>query len=149
MIVTFNSASGWRNSFERSIAQSGSLATVTDGAGIQHGYTFSGGLWLPASASAINALVQNGDNTWTETQADGFKIQYDNSSPALLTRLQTKDGSTWTLTYSGGGTSGQVTKVTGPFNSLLTLTYDTNSNLSQVTVRPGGAVCSALRRPVS
>ncbi len=47
-----------------------------------------------------DSLLLNGDQTWTQTQADGFQVHYDAGGRANY--LATPSGDRWTLSYQGG-----------------------------------------------
>ena len=127
--LTYNSVStqsgafgyGWVSLFDQRIGVIDTqTVTITKGTGTLLTYSNKdgGGHYLPPGGVA-NALVQNGDNTWTETQPDGFQLRYDTTGK--LYRLQSVAGSRWTISRDGGG---KVTRIVDPTTARTTFVYD-------------------------
>src|SRR6185312_5010190 len=91
-------------------------ARVTDGSGALFTYTNKdgSGVYTPP-AGAQNKLVQNGDNTWTESQLDGTTFNY-----ATTGKLATmgRGGATWTVAYDSHS---MVSRITDPVGRITTL----------------------------
>jgi RHS repeat-associated protein len=120
---------GWSAAHARSVAAiNGSTAQITDGAGSAYRYTNkdASGYYQPPGG-ILNSLKLNGDSTWTETQPDGFKFQYD--STGTLVRLESVAGGRWTVGYDGGG---RVASVTDPFSRRSTYAYDANNYIRRI-----------------
>lgn len=78
------------------------IAYLIDAGGNEHHFTDpdeDGRYTSPSGGN--NALVKNGDGTWTETSPHGRKYHYD-SNGRLLAKSNL-GGSRWTATYDGGG----------------------------------------------
>src|SRR5262249_61326724 len=84
------------------------------------------GYYLPGT-EAINALKQETNGTWTETQSDGVQFRYD-ASGALLW-VSTPGGGRTSVTYS----SLRPQALIGPFGRRVTVTYDAGGKLKRIT----------------
>jgi len=71
--------------------------------------------------------VKNGDSTYTITQADGTKVNY-NTSGKVVSIVDT-NGNTTAFTYDGNG---KLTTIQDASGQTTTLVYDNNNNLTQV-----------------
>jgi len=136
-ILSYNSKSGvvgdygvgWVGSFNRKITEiDASQVDLTDGAGAVLRYTSkdANGKYL-APGEAENALVKNGDDTWTETRPDSFKFQY--STAGVLDTMENAASAFWTLTHDGGG---RLTRIEDPVGDLTTLSYDASNKLEKI-----------------
>lgn len=141
---------GWTSNLEARIINAGNgPITFVDGDGTPHifgqdsdgNYYAYGGIYL--------TLVKNGDGTYTITQTDGSKVNF-NVSGKIVSIVDT-NGNTTSLTYNGSGklttvtdasgratslaygTNGYVASVTDPANRTASYDYDTNGNLTKVT----------------
>ena len=77
-------------------------ADLTKGTGAVLTYQGNTGTLTPPDG-AKNKLVKNGDSSFTETQQDGFVIQYgSNGKPSYVKNAA---GDRWTLAYDSGGRS--------------------------------------------
>ncbi|HEV3342997.1 MAG TPA: hypothetical protein VG125_21665 [Pirellulales bacterium] len=89
----------WNMIFAQSVVSINSTtAVINKGTGTSFTYTSKNattGVYT-APAGALNKLLQNADNTWTETQPDGLTLNYNTSG-----RLATikRASYTWTITY--------------------------------------------------
>ena len=92
-------------------------------------------------AGAVNALKQNGDGSWTETQPDGFKFQYDSSGD--LTRLENAVGNRWTVSHDAGG---RVVRIADPVSGLTSFSYDGSNNIRRMQ-DAAGRISDQLRHP--
>jgi RHS repeat-associated protein len=141
---------GWKSNEEAQLVDSGTgPITFIDEDNTRHifgqqvggGYVAAGGDYL--------TLVKNGDATFTITQTDGTKINF-NTSGKMTSNVDT-NGNTTTFNYDGSGklitikdaslrmttiaygTNGYVSSFTDPANRTVVYGYDTSGNLTQVT----------------
>ena len=153
-MLTYNSWSpensdfgyGWSNSLVRSLRAT--LVTAGDGAVYRYSDKDASGQFLPP-AGAVNALVQHGDGSYTETQPDGFQMHYDTTGS--LTQFESAAGDLWTLSYSGGrwwrvgrsrsiaeprlayDGSGKIQRVVDSYNRITSFTVDGSGDLATMT----------------
>lgn len=141
---------GWITNLEPLIVDSGSgPITFIDedntrqifGEKVGGGYEAAGGIYLD--------LVKNTDGTYTITETDGTKTNFnkngkissivdtnDNKSTFVyetsgkLTKIQDASGRETTLTYN---TNGYVSSITDPANHKTSYEYDASGNLTKVT----------------
>ncbi|GAB6153977.1 hypothetical protein JCM17380_27270 [Desulfosporosinus burensis] len=140
----------WFSNLETRLVDAGTgPITLVDGDNTRHifgeiaggGYVAAGGIYL--------TLVKNGDATYTITQADGTKVNYNTSGKVAsivdttsftydgngkLTTIQDASGRTTSLVY---GTNGYVSSITDPANRTVAYEYDVNGNLTKVTDTAG------------
>ena len=75
-----------------------------------------------------STLVKNGDSTWTITEPDGLRRNFDSSGN--VTTLMDKYGNTLTFGY----TNGKLTSVTDPSSRTVSIGYDpTSGKLTTIT----------------
>src|SRR5207247_1043491 len=77
-------------------------------------------------AGVGDALVANGDGTWTETRADGTQLKYATSG--LLAKVVNLAGSVWTITRG----SDVLKNIRDPFERRTTYAYDGSNNLKWI-----------------
>src|SRR5262245_47700663 len=70
-------------------------------------------------ADAANALREEADGSWTETQPDGAQFRY--SSAGQLRAVAVPGGGRWTVTHDG---TGRVRSLADPFGRRVTVTHD-------------------------
>ncbi|MBM7616442.1 DNRLRE domain-containing protein [Alkaliphilus hydrothermalis] len=146
--VTGIFGNGWRSNYEAIIVDTGSgPITLVDGDSTRHifGQKIGGG-YAPAGGIYLD-LVKNADGTYTITQMDGTKINF-NTSGKITTMVDTNNNTT-TLNYSSGrlvsvtdasdritslayNANGFVSSVTDPANRVIQYQYDTEGNLTKV-----------------
>ncbi|TDL76108.1 DNRLRE domain-containing protein [Peribacillus frigoritolerans] len=144
---------GWTSNYEARLVDAGSgPITLIDEDNTRHifgekvggGYISNGGVYL--------ALVKNGDGTYTITQVDGTKINFNTSGK--VSSLVDMNGNTTTLTYNTNGklstikdattatprtttitygANGYVSSITDPANRTISYGYDASGNLTTVT----------------
>ncbi|MGJ3195876.1 DNRLRE domain-containing protein [Peribacillus frigoritolerans] len=147
---------GWITNLEPFIVDSGSgPITFIDEDNTRHifgekiggGYEAAGGIYLD--------LVKNSDETYTITEKDGTKANFNKSgkissiidandnkttfvygTSGKLTKIQDASGRETTVTY---GTNGYVSSVTDPANRTTGYEYDDSGNLIKVTDPEGKA----------
>ncbi|QCS54135.1 RHS repeat-associated core domain-containing protein [Priestia flexa] len=124
---------GWITNLEPLIVDSGSgPITLIDEDNTRHifgekiggGYEAAGGVYLD--------LVKNGDGTYTITETDGTKTNF-NKNGKISSIVDTNDNTT-TFVYDA---SGKLTKVRDASGRETTINFGTNGNVSSVT-DPGG-----------
>jgi len=128
---------GWTSNVETRLVDAvvGPI-TLIDGDGTRHifgqttggGYVAHGGLYL--------TLVKNGDNTYTITQTDGTKLNF-NTSGKISTIVDTNNNTT-TFTYD---VNGKLIEIKDVSNRLTTISYGTNGYVSSITI-PGSRTTS-------
>jgi RHS repeat-associated protein len=144
---------GWTSNVEARLVDQGSgPITLIDEDNTRHifgqkiggGYVANGGIYL--------SLVKNGDGTYTITQVDGTKTNF-NTSGKMSSFVDT-NGNTTTLTYDANGklstikdattatprttaitygANGYVSSITDPANRTISYGYDGSGNLTTVT----------------
>lgn len=145
---------GWFSNIETRLVDAGSgPITLIDGDNTRHifgqqvggGYIAHGGVYL--------TLIKNGDGTYSVTQTDGTKINFNTSGKITsivdtnsntttfsydaggkLTTIQDASGRTTTIAY---GANGYVSSITDPANRIVSYEYDANGNLTKVTDATG------------
>jgi len=80
-----------------------------------------------APGGSPNALKQNPDGTWTETQPNGTLFHY--GTQGTLDRIQPVGVGSFTLTYDPGG---KLESVLSPIGKRTTFVYDSNDNIEKV-----------------
>jgi RHS repeat-associated protein len=145
---------GWWSNIETRIVNAGTgPITLIDGDNTRHifgeiaggGYAAHGGVYL--------TLVKNADGSYTVTQTDGTKINF-NTSGKISSMVDT-NGNTTSFTYDASaklttikdtslrtttiayGTNGYVSSITDPANRTISYTYDASGNLTKVTDAAG------------
>jgi len=121
----------------------GDVAIIT-GAGQKIRYTNNAGVYEPPEGR-FQSLVENGDSTWTLTQAQGGKFQFD--TQGRLSAIEDRNGNTITFQYdafkspyNGLNEFSQnplTALVTGNDYQLTSLT-DTNGRVIQFTYNSDG-----------
>jgi len=121
---------GWFSNIETQLVDAAGTGPITliDGDNTRHifgqkvggGYVAHGGVYL--------TLVKNADNTYTVTQTDGTKINFNTSGK--ISSIVDTNGNTTSYTY---GTNGKVSKITDASGRATTFAYGTNGYVSSVT----------------
>jgi len=121
--LTYNSVSakagefgyGWTSLFNQQVtAIDAATANVTKGTGTVLLYTDKNGSGqYRAPGGVLNALVKNGDGTWTETQPNGMQLRYDTTG--LLSGMQSVAGGRWTVSRDTGH---RITKIADPVGAI-------------------------------
>lgn len=128
---------GWKSNVEAQLVDSGNgPITLIDGDNTRHifgqavggGYVAAGGVYL--------TLVKNGDNTYTVTQTDGTRINF-NTSGKISSIVDTNNNTT---TYSY--TSGKLTTITDASGRTTTIAYGANGYVSSITYNPANRTVS-------
>ncbi|MGM0879095.1 MAG: DNRLRE domain-containing protein [Bacillota bacterium] len=123
---------GWTSNVEARLVDAGSgPITLIDEDNTRHifgqqiggGYVANGGIYL--------TLVKNGDGTYTITQVDGTKINF-NTSGKVSSWVDT-NGNTTTLTYGTNGKLSTIKDATTPTPRTTTITYGANGYVSSIT----------------
>jgi RHS repeat-associated protein len=119
------------------------------GGGLSLWFAAGSGGSFTSPAGDFSTLVQNGDGTYTRTDTDGNKVNFDSSgrqssqvdrngntvtfaydSSHRLTNVSDFNSLTTTLAYD---TSNRVSSFTDPANRVTTLAYNTSSQLTGIT----------------
>lgn len=117
---------GWSHSYEMSL-QSGANGSFTFWInGTRRIYTLYNNVYYPPNGD-FSSLVKNGDGTYTITEKDGLKRNFN--ATGTITSVADRNGNTLTFTY----TSEKLTSVTDPNNRTAVFGYDANNKLSTVT----------------
>lgn len=140
---------GWRSNVEAQLVDAGQgPITLIDGDGTRHifgekiggGYEAHGGIYLD--------LVKNGYSTYTITQIDGTKTNFNTSGK--ISTIVDMNGNTTTFSYTSGkltsiadassrsitinyGANGYVSSIDMPSSRTISYNYDANYNLTKVT----------------
>lgn len=117
---------GWSHSYEMAL-QTNSNGSVTFWMnGTRRIYTLYSNVYYPPKGD-YSALVKNGDGTYTLTEKDGLKHNFNASGN--ITSMVDRNGNTLAFTYAAG----KLTTVTDPNGRSAILAYDSNNKLSTVT----------------
>lgn len=141
---------GWVSNFDATLVDAGSgPITYIDEDGTRHifGEVANGG--YIASSGVYLQLDKNSDKTYTITENDGTKTNFNNlgkissiidsnrnttsftyDTSGKLTKITDASGRITTISY---GTNGLVSSVTDPANRTTSYSYDTSGNLIKVT----------------
>src|SRR5262245_33960915 len=121
VVLTYNSRStqnaefgyGWAGRYKANISElSNANVILVYGSGSQWRYVAKDGSGkYIAPGPTRDALVKNGNGTWTQTTPEGLKYQFD--STGKLVRIDNAVGNRWTLSHDGGG---RVLKILDPFS---------------------------------
>ncbi len=119
-------------------------ADLVDGAGSAYEYTDKdgGGHYLPP-AGCYNALVQNSNDSWTETRPDGLSLGYDPTG--ALSKMVSPSGSIWTILRNSGNL---LSAIKTPLNTRTTYAY-TGSSLLRHTQDPQGRITTFTINPTT
>ncbi len=142
---------GWRHSYQMSLSQSGSTATITEENGAQVAFAQSGSNWI-APPRFTAALTQSGGN-WIFKRLGRDRFTFN--SAGRLTKIEDRNSKATTLTYNGSNqlttvtdaanrsltftyASGRITSVSDPASRSVSFTYDGSGNLIDWTAANGG-----------
>lgn len=119
---------GTMDAFHEKLAfPSGGNVTLTAGDGAVYTYvTMGGNAFSPPPGIHAN-LVKNADGSYTLWQPDGSRVNFD--STGKLTSTVDRNGNHLTLTY----TNGNPTRIADDSGLALTLNYDGNNRVKNVT----------------
>ncbi|WP_243374403.1 RHS repeat-associated core domain-containing protein [Geotalea sp. SG265] len=117
---------GWSHSYEMSLQNGAGNSKVFWYQGTRRIYNNYNGTYISPRGD-FSTLAKNGDNTFTITEKDGLKRNFDTAGTA--TTIVDCNGNTLTLTY----TSGKLASVTDPNGRIATFAYDGNGKLYTVT----------------
>jgi YD repeat-containing protein len=110
---------------------------VVEGTGTSLRYRNKDGSNRYQGPGGVNdALVFNADQTWTQTQSDGFQVRYDATGRA--SRLATPSGDRWTLSYDGAG---RMQNITDPFTRRTSFAYSAAGKIRRIQ-QPDGRITS-------
>lgn len=144
----------WSHSFFWKVVDAGAYLTLRRGDGQRDHFTRNtNGTYAPPP-NVFDALVKNGDATFTLTLKK--QTQYEFSTSGQLTRIHEPAGNQLTLTYTSGNltsisdtvgravslgydTSNRLTQIQDPLGRKVTYAYDTNGRLATVTDKIGNA----------
>ena len=143
---------GWTHSFYWSL-QAGTVAEVRRGDGRRDLYTQNpDGSYTPPPG-VYDALVKNGDNTFTLTLTN--QTAYDFSTAGVLTKLREPAGNQIALAYTGSNLTGitdttgrvvtlgyvanRLDSITDPLGRKVTYGYDSAGRLTTVTDKIGNS----------
>jgi|GEM_PF-643385 len=141
---------GWFSNVETNLVDAGTgPITLIDADNTRHIFGQQVGGGYVAHSGVYLTLVKNSDNTYTITQMDGTKTNFNSSGKVSsivdtngnitsytydtggkLTSIQDASGRTTTFAY---GTNGYVSSVTDPANRTILYGYDGAGNLTTVT----------------
>jgi RHS repeat-associated protein len=126
------SSSGWRHSYEHSIAVANSnLVVVYRPDGRAFSFSLVGSSWLPVAD--VNLQLSGSSTTgWQLTSEDGSVETYD--ATGKLQAIKSLGGVTQTLAY----TNGLLTTITHSNGRSLTLSYDGSQRLVSLQEPSGG-----------
>ncbi|HSH95656.1 MAG TPA: DUF6531 domain-containing protein, partial [Roseimicrobium sp.] len=117
----------WRHNYARTLAVSGSAASIVNGSGTKMYYTLTGGNWVPNDPSN-RAVLKTITGGYSYTLPDNTVEKYN--STFLLTRIEYPAGGALNLGYNG---SNQLTSVTNESGRQITLTYSSGRVATVVT----------------
>lgn len=111
---------GWSHTYEMTLQNGAGNSKVFWNQGTRRIYNNYNNAYVSPKGD-FSTLVQNGDGTWTITEPDGLKRNFD--STGLITSLVDRYGNSLSFTY----TAGKLAGVTDPGNRTVTFGYDPNS----------------------
>jgi len=118
----------WNHNLNISLSQTAAgVASIRWGDGHGESFTLTGTSYVPR-AGVYDALVANGDGTYTLSQKN--RTKYGFSSAGKLTTVQDRNGNAIVLTYDG---SGNLTQITDTVGRSLLLSYDPNNRITKIT----------------
>lgn len=117
---------GWSHSYEMSLQNGAGNSKIFWYQGARRIYNNYNNSYISPKGD-FSTLVKNGDNTYTITENDGLKRNFDTAGTA--TSIVDRNGNTLTFIY----TSGKLTSVTDPNGRSGTFIYDGNDKLSTIT----------------
>lgn len=117
---------GWSHSYEMSLQNGSGNSKVFWYQGARRIYNNYNGTYISPKGD-FSTLVKNGDNTFTITEKDGLKRNFDTAGTA--TTIVDRNNNTLTFNY----TSGKLTTVTDPNGRIATFAYDGNGKLYTIT----------------
>jgi RHS repeat-associated protein len=88
---------GWTSTFDASVTESGSLATVKLGCGSRMRFTESGGVYTAPGRVGAD-LVKHVDGSWTLSQHDGQVLDFD--ATGRLVMVSDRNGEALTITHT-------------------------------------------------
>lgn len=118
--------SGWSHSYEMSLQNGAGNSKVFWHQGMRRIYNNYNGSYVSPKGD-FSTLVKNGDNTFTITEKDGLKRNFDTAGVA--TSIVDRNGNTLSFTY----TNGKLTTVTDPNGRSAVFAYDGNNKLYTIT----------------
>ncbi len=145
---------GWTDNYN-------SRLTIFDDGSVSVRYPNGSGAFFTNNSGTLtppqgvnDALVKNGDNTYTLTTPAQVKLNYDTTGK--LTSIKDRNNNNTTLAYNGSGYlstvtdpggrqltftsdgSGRITLITDPLTRTVGFSYDANGDLATVTDVKGG-----------
>lgn len=118
---------GWSHSYEMSLQNGAGNSKVFWYQGKRRIYNNYNGTYVSPKGD-FSTLVKNGDNTFTITEKDGLKRNFDTAG--IATSIVDRNDNTLSFGYDG---SGKLTSVTDPNGRIATFAYDGNSKLYTIT----------------
>lgn len=130
----FGTGSGWRHSYERSIAYTANTNVVVAyrADGKAYHFMWANNLWQSVVDVNLTLAQIISPAGWQLTDEDGGIETYDASGKLLS--LQSRSGAAHTLSYNGG----LLSSVTHSNGRSLILTYDSNQRLITLQTPAGG-----------
>jgi len=127
--------SGWRHSYERSIASTAnsSLATAYRADGSAYDFTLVGSNWSSPADVNLKLSRSASPGTWLLTTEGGSVETYN--ATGKLQSIKSRSGATQILTYDANGL---LTTVTHSNGRSLTLSYDSNLRVATLQDPAGG-----------
>ena len=120
----------WTHSYNLTVAENTTDNTVTvrleDGHDEQ--YQNSGGTYTPKDAGVYNKLTKNPNNTFTVTQKD--KKKYNFNANGKLAAVVDRNNNTATLDYNGNN---QLSRVNIPGGRTVDFTYDASNRITKIS----------------
>lgn len=128
---------GWTSNVEAQLVDAGEGPIILiDGDGSRHIFGQTAGGGYVAHGGVYLTLVKNGDNTYTITQTDGTKINF-NTTGKISTIVDTNNNTT-TFTYD---VNGKLIEIKDASNRITTINYGANGYISSIQI-PGSRTIS-------
>jgi len=122
-----NIGNGWSHNYEAALVPGSGSAMVFWNQGIRKDYEKYSAVYVSPKGDT-STLVKNGDNTWTITELDGLKRNFDTAGK--LTSIVDRYANTLTFAYS----SGKLASVTDATGRTVSFGYNaTTAKLETIT----------------
>lgn len=117
---------GWTHSYNWSLSDAGATVSVRRADGRVLRYTRNADLTYSPPLGVFDALVKNGDGTFTFTLTN--QVAYSFSSAGALTQIGEPAGNHLAFSYSAGN----LTTITDTVGRTVSLSYDGSNRLTQI-----------------
>ncbi|MBI4744175.1 MAG: hypothetical protein HY776_05090, partial [Actinobacteria bacterium] len=132
---------GWNFSFNNRLKDIGTGIVLIDGDGSQHYFAKNPDNTYSSPAGIYRKLVKNGDNTYTVTEKDQTKYNFD-SEGKLKTIVDNNDNTT---TYTYNSSTKKLENIQDPSGRQVKFTYSADGRLEKIIYPPNQATGTTER----